>query len=115
MAPRESGNHRRSIAPVANDRAGNSEMAELAEFFISELQDRVQALDHAWHAGDQASLRTMSQQLKDAAQGFGYPAITESAAQLEAALLAEQAEISAIGEKVEALIALCRRATAGQS
>ena len=86
-------------------------MAELIEYFLSELKDRVGRLEHAWMLGDHERLRQVAQQLKGAAGGYGFPTITNTAADLEFSLTSEQAEISALAEKVEALISICKRAT----
>jgi HPt (histidine-containing phosphotransfer) domain-containing protein len=60
-------------------------------------------------------LREIAHQLKGAAACYGYPSITESAAELERNLMAEEAELSALAEKVEDLLTLCRRAAASGS
>lgn len=113
MASRASGNDGGSHRPLVSDYARDSEMVELVEFFITELQTRIEALCRAWETGDEAALNDLAHQLKDAAEGYGYPSITQSAAELEAALLLEEAQASAIAEKAESLIALCKRAVAG--
>lgn len=89
-------------------------MAELIEYFLAELKEHIGRLEHAWLLGDHERLRQVAHQLKGAAGGYGFPSITHSAADLEFSLLTEQAELSHVAEKVEALISLCKRA-AGSS
>ena len=98
-------------SPVVSEFAGDTDMAELIEYFITELKDRIGRLENAWVVGDHERLRQVAHQLKGAAGGYGFPAITHSAADLEFSLTAEQAELSCLAEKVEALISLCKRAT----
>lgn len=108
------GNQNRSIEPLVSEFASDRDMADLVEFFISELQDRVGAMRDACQSGDNHRLRGLAHQLKGAAGGYGFPSITQSAAELESTLIeATEAECSAISEKTEALIALCKRAAAG--
>lgn len=101
--------------PLLSEFQGDADMAELIEFFVDELKDRVSTIESAWQTGDERRLREMAHQLKGAASSYGYPDITHSAAELEGELLAEQAELSSVAEKVEDLVSLCRRAAAGGS
>jgi HPt (histidine-containing phosphotransfer) domain-containing protein len=96
--------------PLLSEFAGDADMAELVEFFVDELKQRVDTMTTAFQSGDHLQLKTMAHQLKGAAGGYGFPTITASAAELEGVLKVEQAELSSIGEKLEALISLCRRA-----
>jgi len=98
---------------LVSEFAGDTDMSELIEYFLAELKDRIGGLEHAMMLGDHERLRQLAHQLKGAAGGYGYPSITNSAADLEFSLAAEQAELSCVSEKVEALIALCKRATGG--
>lgn len=88
-------------------------MAELVDFFLSELEVRMKAMREASESGDNARLRDLAHQIQGAAGGYGFPGITSLAAELESTLKAQEAEASDIAEKTEALIALCRRATGG--
>lgn len=99
------------ISEFAND----AEMGELIEYFLGELQTGIESLRGAWEQGDRDSLYKLAHQLKGAAGGYGFPTITDSAAALESALKTEQFEDACVTEKVEALLALCRRAAGGES
>lgn len=102
-------------APLLSEYAGDEDMSELISFFVSELSDRVAGIEAAFDGGDERRLREIAHQLKGAAACYGYQCITDSAGELEQAMLAEEAELSALTEKVEDLIVLCRRAAAGGS
>jgi HPt (histidine-containing phosphotransfer) domain-containing protein len=98
------------LPPLRSEFDGDAEMSELIEFFIGELNGRIAAMHAALSNGDTAAMRLLAHQLKGAASGYGYPAITEAAARVEYGLLPEEAAISSVAEKVEELITLCRRA-----
>jgi HPt (histidine-containing phosphotransfer) domain-containing protein len=99
-----------SLEPLTSEFAGDPDMDELVQFFVGELRARVTALRESWDGGDRRQLQRFAHQLNGAAGGYGFPAITSAAGDLEQALLAEEAELSDLQEKVEALIQLCRRA-----
>ena len=100
------------IEPLASDFASDADMAELVEFFVGELQDRINALSGAWQSSDMTQLKTLAHQLKGAAGGYGFPTISETAAALESSLLAQESDTSVLNEKLDALVHLCRRAMA---
>ena len=103
-----------AAAPLKSEFAGDADMADLIEYFVSELSDRVAGIEAAFGGGDERRLREIAHQLKGAAACYGFQSITDSAADLEQAM-AEEAELSALSEKVEDLVVLCRRAAAGGS
>lgn len=80
------------------------------ENLLDQLRARTRLVHDTWQAGEAARLRMLAGQLADLAEGTGNSAIVESAAELEGVLLAEEAEASAICERVEALIQQCRKA-----
>lgn len=98
-------------APLRSDFADDPDMAELVEFFVGELQDRVSAMTSAFQSGDRLQLKTLTHQLKGAAGGYGFPSITALAAQVESVLKNEQAQVTSVGAQLDQLIALCRRAS----
>ncbi|UCD74143.1 MAG: Hpt domain-containing protein [Phycisphaerales bacterium] len=101
-----------SPEPLKSEFAGDADMMELVEFFVSDLREKIEAIIEAWKAGDGQRLRRLAHQLKGAGGGYGFPTITEAAGDLEHHLMDDEAGLSALGEKVEALILLCRRASA---
>jgi HPt (histidine-containing phosphotransfer) domain-containing protein len=98
--------------PLLSNLADDEDMIELIDFFVSEMKTRVSELESAWQSGDEKLLRDLAHQLKGAAASYGFPCITDCAGELEHALLGEQAEVSALTERVESLIDMCRRASA---
>jgi HPt (histidine-containing phosphotransfer) domain-containing protein len=80
--------------------------AKLVEKFLAGLPQRVTALQEALAAGEMNQLKVLAHQLKGAAGGYGFAAISQTAAKLEAAIISG-AEKSSISTIVAALAALC--------
>lgn len=97
-------------APLYSEFAGDAELTELVEFFVAEMESRSKELRTALEQRDMSALRRLAHQLKGAAGGYGFPAIGAAAANVELAILQEEAELSGIRERAEDLITLCRRA-----
>ncbi len=76
---------------------------------LNELQAHAKAIRESWHAGETARLKTLAGRLASLAEGSGNRAITEMAGEMEAVLLAEEAEASAMCERIEELIRQCRK------
>jgi HPt (histidine-containing phosphotransfer) domain-containing protein len=93
--------------------ADDPEMAELLVYFVGELQHCVDRLTQAWQSASHDDLRILAHQIRGAAGGYGFPTVTSSAAELEQALLSDETQVALLKEKVEDLIALCRRAASG--
>ena len=103
---------RRGEGPIISDFASDVEMNEVVGFFVKELDAHIVSLSQALEARDLAVLRSVSHQLKGAAGGYGFPQIGESAAAVEQAALADEADVNEVRERTEALIQLCNRAAA---
>lgn len=61
-------------------------------------------------------MRRLAHQLKGAGAGYGFPAVSQAAGDVEAALLGlggapEESELARVYGKVQALLAICRRAS----
>ena len=97
--------------PLVSDFADDADMLELVELFILDLQARIISLREAFDSADFEQLSVIAHQLKGAGGGYGFPTISAGAEDLENILLAGEAEVSAVNEKTEALIQLCRCAT----
>ncbi len=61
----------------------DSSYEELVADFVGRLSDRVTQLEGAIRAADFESLRVTAHQLKGSGGGYGYPIITDRAAELE--------------------------------
>jgi PAS domain S-box-containing protein len=81
--------------------------AKLVENFLSKLDDRVLAIRTVVEAHDAQQLRMLAHQLKGAAGGYGFPAISEAAKSIEQTTI-EDAE--ALKEAIEHLTQLCQQA-----
>ncbi|MDX9912896.1 MAG: Hpt domain-containing protein [Phycisphaerales bacterium] len=109
--------HERDGVPIRSQYANDPEMAELVEFFVSELPQRTQAIEAAMAESRAADLKRLAHQLKGAGGGYGYPAISSAAARVEEDV--KQAgdrmlsELDQLRGDVEALLAICERAIAG--
>ena len=93
-------------APLVSALATDVGIAHLLDGFVRRLPERLGAMERALGTRDLEVLADLAHQLKGAASGYGFPAITEAAAELEAVAAAR-------GEVERALAALadvCRRA-----
>jgi CheY-like chemotaxis protein/HPt (histidine-containing phosphotransfer) domain-containing protein len=95
-----------------SDFADDPEMTDLVVNFVGSLPERMEELRQVAARGQGELLRMRVHQLKGAAGGYGFPAITVAAARAERAL-ADGASIEEVTEQLEALIQLCRRARTG--
>lgn len=100
----------KSLEPLESEFATDPEMSELVEYFVSEMDDRIGSLRSAWETEDRDALQRLSHQLKGAATGYGYPQITDAAAELEGGLKSDGA-ISDFARAFDELVTLCKRAS----
>ena len=82
------------------------------ENLLDQLQLQTKRVRDTWEAGEAARLRILAGELASLADGSGHATISESAGELEAMLIAEEAEASAMCERIEALIHRCKQAAA---
>ncbi|MEZ6233110.1 MAG: Hpt domain-containing protein [Phycisphaerales bacterium] len=98
-------------APLVSEFAGDPEMQELVEFFVSALPERIDAIRGALGEQRFRDLQRLAHQMKGAAGGYGFPAIGTAAGALEGTLKQnEQPPLDQVRGEVDALIALCNRA-----
>jgi len=98
------------VSELAND-AG---MVELVEMFVNELPDKVAAIKKAMEDQDFEALRALAHQLKGSGGGYGFPAITKAAAEIEATTKADR-DLRKLTAEVAELTSLCDRAKATSS
>lgn len=98
--------------PIQSLYADDPEMAELVQLFVSELPDRIASVQTAWNHGKLDELTRLAHQLKGAGSGYGYPSITQAAAELERELrgLPAPSAVAEVRDELEALLSVCRRA-----
>lgn len=112
MSPNPIGSTGNTLAPLYSTYADDPDMAELIEMFVAELPERVGALKNAIANQDVDTLRRLSHQLKGAAGGYGFDAITDIARDVEQQVRACD-DVAAVKRRVDDLVLLCRRAQAG--
>lgn len=86
------------------------EDAELIEYFLGELPDRIDSIMVAFTNDDFEGLGRLAHQLKGAAPGFGFPQIGSEAGKLEDQLREvcdPEDSIESLRSQVESLISLC--------
>ena len=105
--------------PIHSEFAGDPEMKELIELFLSELPVRIESLRAAHAAGDAVVLRRLAHQLRGASAGYGYPALGNAAGAVEDRLRTLGVEsgpspqaLAKINAEIGALVDMCRRACA---
>ncbi len=86
------------------------EDAELIEYFLSELPDRVETILAAFTNDDFDGLERVAHQLKGAAPGFGFPTIGAEAAKLEQQIrdsMDPSDDLATLRSQVESLVSMC--------
>ena len=87
------------------------EDAELIEYFLGELPDRVDAINTAASGDDLDQLKRIAHQLKGSAPSFGFPAIGSAAGQLEGRIRDlddSVSDVQNIRGEIESLVSLCQ-------
>ncbi len=84
------------------------------ENLLDQLHAQTRSLSEIWHAGEADHLRNLAGQLAALAGASSGADIREYAMELESLLMAEEAEASAICERIEYLILECKKAAATQ-
>ncbi len=100
-----------SASPLVSELANEPDLAEILQTFVEELPQRIAALNDALGREDYQTIARLAHQLKGAAGGYGFPSITEVAAQLEKTA-ALQRDLSKLATEINELAVLCGRARA---
>lgn len=93
------------VSPLASDPG----LAPLIDRFVAGLRDKVAALSRAGETGDLAALSAHARELRAQAGSYGFDAITDEAAYLQA-LLAAETPPAQIRHALHRLIDVCLRA-----
>lgn len=94
--------------------AADPDMAEVVEWFVNDLPERIVAFQNCLETNDLAMLRGLAHQLKGAAGAYGFPIITEHAKVLEE-LAQRDHDLTALVVAVQDLVALCRSVRPAQT
>lgn len=99
--------------PLVSTLTNDPDMAELVQFFVDEIDDRIGTIQASAEGNDIIGLRTIAHQLKGAATGYGFEPISNTAGELERLIdVTEPPEVTeAIQGQVDELIELCKRAS----
>ncbi len=92
--------------------AADIALAELVRDFDIGLPAKAAQLDALLAAGDLAGIRSLAHQIKGAGGGYGYPAITDAAFQLEK-VASEQSDFQKVEMHIRELQQLCAAAELG--
>ena len=103
-------NPSRPSHPLRSEFEQDPDLRDLVMLFVQELDDRMDAIRTAFLADDLTQLQRLAHQLKGSAGGYGFGPIGDVAGELEAGLLAEQADLSLVQERMEDLATICRAA-----
>jgi len=98
------------MTPLHSTFADDPEMADVVEVFIRQLPHRIESLRSLMLAGELEALRDAAHQIKGAGGGYGYPTMSEKAADLERLLHESQPDHEAVDRALRDLVQLCERA-----
>ena len=96
--------------PVYSSFSDDPDFAELVEFFVDAIPERIELLRESYQKQDIEQLRTTAHQLKGAGGGYGFEELSTHAARLEQAC--KQNDSDAIADFLEILIGYMGRITA---
>ena len=94
--------------PLASSLAGEPGMLDLIEQFVNELPERLTAIQQTLASHDLEGLSQLAHQLKGSAGGYGYPALSHQAAEIETSVKSHD-DIARIAREVRELADLCSR------
>lgn len=114
MSTPEQSNDPQAAAPLKSTLSSDPDMVELVEFFVQDMNERIDTIQNAAQENNVGQLRIVAHQLKGAATGYGFAPISRSAAALEKLIdsAGPTAEANSLRTQVDELIDLCRRASA---
>jgi histidine phosphotransfer protein HptB len=101
-------------APIRSEFAGDPDMVELVQVFVAEMPRRAEVLRSCISDGRLDDLKRAAHQLKGAGGGYGFDAVTQTAASLESGILRAlesggNADLEGLRKQVDDLIDVLRR------
>ena len=97
-----------NVSPLRSAFADDPDMAELVEFFVGEVPNRLQSIRDYCESGDREGVQRIAHQLKGACAGYGFEEVGLAAAKLEQPLKAE-ATLDDVRDQIDELTELLRR------
>lgn len=99
--------------PLQSTLASDPDMAELIEFFVDEIGERIDSIRNAAQENNLGHLRIVAHQLKGSATGYGFEPISKCAGELEHMIDHSDpaAEAQTLRKQIDELVNLCQRAT----
>lgn len=94
--------------PVRSSFAEDPDMAELIEYFVDEVPQRLESLQALCESGDREGVQRLAHQLKGACAGYGFEEVGLAAAQVEGPLKGE-ASLDDVRQQIDELTDLLRR------
>jgi len=98
--------------PIYSTFCDDPMLGELVEMYVSEMPERIAALESAFASGDLEALGRAAHQMKGAAGSYGFDTLTPYARTLEFATK-EGASIEAIEAALQELVRVCRAVRSG--
>ncbi len=101
-----------SCVPLYSTLGGNCELADLVEWFVHEMPDRVALLRSLYEAENWSELERIAHQLKGATGSYGFGALAPAATRLERTL-AQHGPHEEVAAAFDELVAMCECVRAG--
>lgn len=98
----------REVTPLRSSFADDPDMAELVDFFVEEVPNRLRSIQAYCESGDRDGVRRLAHQLKGACAGYGFEEVGLAAAKLEQPLK-NDATLDDVREQIDELTELLRR------
>jgi HPt (histidine-containing phosphotransfer) domain-containing protein len=70
-------------SPVFSEYSHDEDFQELIEMFVGSMSEKIVQINEALSTGNHDRLKTYAHQLKGSGAGYGYPRLSEIAAELE--------------------------------
>lgn len=103
----------RDNSPIFSSLAGDSDLSDLVQEFVNDLQARMDSMRSAFQANNLPELARLAHQLKGAGGGYGFDILSSAAAELENASKSAQS-VEDVRKDLEELIDVCNRAKRGR-
>lgn len=97
--------------PLLSEFANDTDMLELVEMFVSEMPEKIEALNKCYNEQVFSEVQRLAHQLKGSSGGYGFPSLGEAAADLERTIKNE-GTVTEINNALNKLVDLCNRASA---